>query len=171
CKRGYETLVRVARSARTNRTSFCRRSTRTADRARLRAARVLVRSAAPVTAQVRRQRPADSCQGTRYSCAVASRGGGVGQQDSRAPTMPYRCDTDTPSSVVSSTRSGTREHRRYSCLVSTLEHEPLIRRVLGSNFLQLGWARLIVDEVLPQGPVVKITVTESSGAGETPVDV
>src|SRR5262249_51244795 len=84
CIRGYETLARVTRSARTNRTSFFRRSMRTADRARLRADPAPVRSAGPATEPVLRQRPADSCRGTRYSHAVAARGAGVGGEDSRA---------------------------------------------------------------------------------------
>jgi hypothetical protein len=54
--------------------------------------------------------------------------------------------------------------------VSTLEHEPLIRRVLGNNFLQLSWVRSVVEET-PSGPTVKVTVTENSGSGETPVEV
>jgi hypothetical protein len=55
---------------------------------------------------------------------------------------------------------------RYSWPVTTLEHEPLIRRVLGSNYLQLGWARLGIDEQ-PDGSTVKATVTE----GDTTVEV
>lgn len=48
----------------------------------------------------------------------------------------------------------------------SLEHEPLIRRVLASNYLELGWARLQIDE-LPDGSAVKATVTE----GGTTVEV
>ena len=49
---------------------------------------------------------------------------------------------------------------------TTLEHEPLIKRVLGSNYLQLGWARMQIEE-LPDGSSVKATVTE----GDVPVEV
>jgi len=51
--------------------------------------------------------------------------------------------------------------------VSNLEHEPLIRRVLGTNYLQLGLAKLLIEEDPNSGASVKITVSE----GETPVEV
>ena len=44
--------------------------------------------------------------------------------------------------------------------MSTLEHEPLIRRVLGDNFLQLRLVRLVIDEQPDGGTSVKITVAE-----------
>jgi hypothetical protein len=50
--------------------------------------------------------------------------------------------------------------------VITLEHDPLIRRVLGANFLALSVARLAIDETA-DGCAAKITVLE----GETPVEV
>ena len=73
-------------------------------------------------------------------------------------------------------RSAARASRSLACraqrgilvLVTTqvLEHEPLIRRVLGSNFLQLGLGRLVIEEQA-DGSSVRLTVTE----GDTPVEV
>lgn len=51
--------------------------------------------------------------------------------------------------------------------VSNLEHEPLIRRVLGTNYLQLSLAKLLIEEDATTGATVKVTVNE----GETPVEV
>jgi hypothetical protein len=42
--------------------------------------------------------------------------------------------------------------------VTTLEHEPLIRRVLGDNFLQLRLVRMVIDE--NDTTTVKLTVAE-----------
>jgi len=44
--------------------------------------------------------------------------------------------------------------------VTTLEHEPLIRRVLGTNYLQLSLARLSVEEDPTTGAYVKVVVNE-----------
>ena len=43
-----------------------------------------------------------------------------------------------------------------------LEHEPLIRRVLGANFLELKLLRLVVTELPDDGSLAKITVSEGS---------
>ena len=51
--------------------------------------------------------------------------------------------------------------------MSTLEHEPLIRRVLGDNFLELRLVRMVADEQPDDGTVVKVTVAER----DTNVDV
>ena len=51
--------------------------------------------------------------------------------------------------------------------MSTLEHEPLIRRVLGANYLELGLVKLAIEEQPDAGTAVKVTVKE----GESPVDV
>jgi LeuA allosteric (dimerisation) domain len=40
------------------------------------------------------------------------------------------------------------------------EHDPLIRRVLGANYLELGLVRLVVDERPDQSVAVKLTVSE-----------
>jgi hypothetical protein len=50
--------------------------------------------------------------------------------------------------------------------VSTLEHEPLIRRVLGTNFLQLNLVKLTIDEDPTSGASVKVLVTEGDQAVE-----
>jgi hypothetical protein len=50
--------------------------------------------------------------------------------------------------------------------VNTLEHEPLIRRVLGANYLQLGFVRLVVQEEPQDGSSVKLTLTEGDGTVE-----
>jgi hypothetical protein len=44
--------------------------------------------------------------------------------------------------------------------VTTLEHEPLIRRVLGTNYLQLSLAKLTIDEDPKDGASVKVIVNE-----------
>jgi hypothetical protein len=44
--------------------------------------------------------------------------------------------------------------------VNTLEHEPLIRRVLGTNYLQLNLAKLLIDEDPAAGATVKVVVSE-----------
>jgi LeuA allosteric (dimerisation) domain len=46
--------------------------------------------------------------------------------------------------------------------VSTLEHEPLIRRVLGTNFLQLTMNKLVVEEDPSDGSKVKASIAEGS---------
>jgi hypothetical protein len=51
--------------------------------------------------------------------------------------------------------------------VTTLEHEPLIRRVLGTNYLQLSLAKLTIDEDPKDGASVKVIVNE----GEQPSHV
>jgi hypothetical protein len=51
--------------------------------------------------------------------------------------------------------------------VNTLEHEPLIRRVLGTNYLQLALGKLSIEEEPNAGSLVKVVVNE----GETPVEV
>jgi hypothetical protein len=52
--------------------------------------------------------------------------------------------------------------------VSTLEHEPLIKRVLGSNYLQLSFIKLSIDEdPTTAGAMVKLTV----GEGDQPIEV
>jgi hypothetical protein len=48
--------------------------------------------------------------------------------------------------------------------VSTLEHEPLIRRVLGTNYLQLGMVKLVVEEDPNDGSKVKAHITEGTEA-------
>ncbi|MBA3538233.1 MAG: hypothetical protein H0T79_01270 [Deltaproteobacteria bacterium] len=42
----------------------------------------------------------------------------------------------------------------------TTEHEPLIRKVLGANFLELRVARLAIEEIPDEGNSVKLTVLE-----------
>jgi len=44
--------------------------------------------------------------------------------------------------------------------VSTLDHEPLIRRVLGTNFLQLAIVKLVVEEDPTDGSKVKAFISE-----------
>ncbi|HTL36717.1 MAG TPA: alpha-isopropylmalate synthase regulatory domain-containing protein [Kofleriaceae bacterium] len=51
--------------------------------------------------------------------------------------------------------------------MNTLEHEPLIRRVLGTNYLQLALGKLSIEEEPNAGSLVKVVVNE----GETPVEV
>ena len=51
--------------------------------------------------------------------------------------------------------------------MSTLEHEPLIRRVLGANYLELGLVKLRIDEEPDVGTDVEVKVKE----GDTPVEV
>ena len=46
--------------------------------------------------------------------------------------------------------------------MSTLEHEPLIRRVLGTNYLQLAMSKLVVEEDPNDGSRVKASITEGS---------
>jgi hypothetical protein len=48
--------------------------------------------------------------------------------------------------------------------VSTLEHDPLIRRVLGTNYLQLGMVKLVVEEDPNDGSKVKAHITEGTEA-------
>jgi hypothetical protein len=50
--------------------------------------------------------------------------------------------------------------------VTTPPHEPLIRRILGTNFLELKLSRLVIEE-LDGGSVVKVSVLE----GDQPVEV
>ena len=51
--------------------------------------------------------------------------------------------------------------------MTTLEHEPLIRRVLGTNYLQMSLAKLTIDEDPKDGASVKVIVTE----GDQPTTV
>ena len=51
--------------------------------------------------------------------------------------------------------------------MTTLEQEPLIKRVLGGNYLQLTLTKLHIEEDPNTGATVKIVVSE----GDTPVDV
>lgn len=46
--------------------------------------------------------------------------------------------------------------------MNTLEHEQLIRRVLGSNYLELNIARLTMDEDPQSGSTVRASVTEGT---------
>ena len=46
--------------------------------------------------------------------------------------------------------------------MSTLDHEPLIRRVLGTNYLQLTINKLVVEEDPTDGSKVKALITEGS---------
>jgi len=46
--------------------------------------------------------------------------------------------------------------------VSTLDHEPLIRRVLGTNYLQLAINKLVVEEDPTDGSKVKALITEGA---------
>ena len=55
----------------------------------------------------------------------------------------------------------------YDRWVTILEHDPLIRRVLGSQYLQLALKRLTLEEDPLTGSTVKATIAE----GELPVDV
>jgi hypothetical protein len=48
--------------------------------------------------------------------------------------------------------------------VSTLDHDPLIRRVLGTNYLQLGMVKLVVEEDPNDGSKVKAHITEGTEA-------
>ena len=50
--------------------------------------------------------------------------------------------------------------------VPNLEHEPLIRRVLGANFLELKLVRLGVEELPEDGSLAKITVAEGADSSE-----
>lgn len=43
-----------------------------------------------------------------------------------------------------------------------LEHEPLIRRILGANFVELKLVKLVVSELPDDGSAAKITVAEGS---------
>ena len=45
-------------------------------------------------------------------------------------------------------------------MTSKLEHEPLIRRILGANFLELKLVRLAVEETPDSGSIAKISVSE-----------
>lgn len=47
-----------------------------------------------------------------------------------------------------------------------MEHEQLIRRVLGTNFLDLKFGRLVVDEDPDAGTSVRLTVVEGDGRHE-----
>ncbi len=51
--------------------------------------------------------------------------------------------------------------------MSTLDHEQLIRRVLGTNYLQLSIVKLVVEDDPTDGSKVKAHITE----GTDPVDV
>jgi hypothetical protein len=51
--------------------------------------------------------------------------------------------------------------------VTTLDHEPLIRRVLGANYLQLSLAKLSIEEDPGTGASVKVVVNE----GDQPTNV
>jgi len=51
-------------------------------------------------------------------------------------------------------------------VVSTLEHEPLIRRVLGTNYLQLTMVKLVVEEDPNDGSRVKALFTEGIDSTE-----
>ena len=51
--------------------------------------------------------------------------------------------------------------------MTILEHDPLIRRVLGTQFLQLALKRLSLDEEPGTGSTVKATIAE----GDMPVEV
>jgi hypothetical protein len=57
--------------------------------------------------------------------------------------------------------------RCYSRPVTNLEHDALIHKVLGANYLKIALAKLAIEEVPGTGSSVKVTVTE----GEQPVDV
>lgn len=46
--------------------------------------------------------------------------------------------------------------------MSTLEHEPLIKKVLGQNYLQLSIGKLVVEEDPTDGSRVKATITEGA---------
>lgn len=46
--------------------------------------------------------------------------------------------------------------------MSTLDHEPLIRRVLGTNYLQLAINKLVVEEDPTDGSKVKALITEGA---------
>jgi hypothetical protein len=46
--------------------------------------------------------------------------------------------------------------------VSTLEHEPLIRKVLGTNYLQLAMNKLVVEEDPSDGSRIKASITEGT---------
>ena len=48
--------------------------------------------------------------------------------------------------------------------MSTLDHDPLIRRVLGTNYLQLGMVKLVVEEDPNDGSKVKAHITEGTEA-------
>jgi hypothetical protein len=50
--------------------------------------------------------------------------------------------------------------------VSNLEHEPLIKRVLGMNYLQLSLVKLTVDEEPGAGTTVRAVVSEGNGPVE-----
>ena len=51
--------------------------------------------------------------------------------------------------------------------MTTLDHEPLIRRVLGANYLQLSLAKLSIEEDPGTGASVKVVVNE----GDQPTNV
>ena len=61
---------------------------------------------------------------------------------------------------------GSSAGARYVWRVTTPPHESLIRRILGTNFLELKLSRLIIEE-LDGGSAVKVTVLE----GDQPVEV
>jgi hypothetical protein len=60
---------------------------------------------------------------------------------------------------------GTPGTARYPLLVTAPVHEPLIRKVLGSNFLELKLARLVVEE-LDSASNVRLNIAEGEQAVE-----
>lgn len=50
--------------------------------------------------------------------------------------------------------------------MSTVDHEPLIRRVLGTNYLQLGMVKFVVEEDPNDGSKVKAFITEGTESVE-----
>jgi hypothetical protein len=50
--------------------------------------------------------------------------------------------------------------------VNNLAHEPLIRRVLGTNYLQLGLGKLLIEEDPADGASIKVLVNEGDAAVE-----
>ncbi len=83
--------------------------------------------------------------------------------------MPHWSDGASAScgSVGIGSRShGTSAGPRYLCRVTTPPHEPLIRRILGANFLELKLSRLVIEEI-DGGSAVKVSVLE----GDQPVEV
>ena len=65
------------------------------------------------------------------------------------------------------------DHGRYRVargnitIVSNLDHDALIKRVLGTNYLQLSLSKLLIDEDPTNGATVKVIVNEA----DTPVEV
>lgn len=64
-------------------------------------------------------------------------------------------------------RTGAAGFGRYPCSVTTPPHEPLIRRVLGGNFLELKLGRLVIEE---DGSTSSVRITVQEGDASVEVE-